>query len=179
MASTILASSPASQRQTDIAVEPGGSATNAARSSTVISFGRQTSGRVESYFLFAGAETRYAALLGEKRADGGRGGETRRLNADGVQKARRALGLADNKIVLVLFHMRAKAGEARDRAVAGKRGDALSRPLHDALETRGGRVRRFGIFHIHSSRAHEEIAVDGRRHENALAHFGGQLEHGA
>ena len=75
--------------------------------------------------------------------------------------------------------MRAKAGEARDRAVAGKRGDALSRPLHDAPETRGGRVRRSGIFHIHGGRAHEEIAVDGRRHENALAHFGGQLEHGA
>ena len=130
------------------------------------------------FFIYRrGYEIRRA--LGKERADGGRGGQAGRLDADGIQKARRALGLADNEIVLILLHMRAQAGKARDRAVAGERGDALPGLLHDALEPRGGRVRRFGVLHIHGGRAHEEIAVNGRRYENALAHFRGKLEHGA
>ena len=81
--------------------------------------------------------------------------------------------------MLLALDVGAQAGKARDRAVAGERGDALPGLLHDALEPRGGRVRRFGVLHIHGGRAHEEIAVNGRRYENALAHFRGKLEHGA
>ncbi len=109
-------------------------------------------------------------------ADSRGAGKAGALNTGAVDEGLIFLYRTEDEFVVVL--MGPEAGKGRDDLPHGKVRYAAGGLLCQLVNAFLGRVHAFFIIYIRSGRAYNDVAVDGRRNEDALAVLRGLLEDG-